>query len=220
MKYLSLMAVAAVLVPLVAFASPSGLNNIPTADTCTPGILVMQAYSNTRSEGGASFSVGAKYGVVKGIEVGVDYQLAPEGSTGPLNGQVKGAWWTEDGTTGLCLGLAGITNDWDEHHPFPYGVISHKFSPLDRGHIGYAPQKDAQQFFLGYDHQFPGALLRTDFVRDTDNDVSMYSLGALVPTSWGAWEGWVSRVDTDEDDDTVFTLKVDFAADTRKPAAE
>jgi hypothetical protein len=216
MKYLVLMAVAAVLVPLVAFGSPSGLNNIPTADTCSPNVLVLQAYSNAGTEGDSSFSVGAKYGVIKGIEVGADYQLSPEGSTGPLNLQVKGAWWTPDGNTGLCLGLAGITSDWGEHHPFPYGVVSHKFTPLDRGHIGYAPQQDAKQFFLGYDHQFPGWLFRTDFVRDTDNSVSLYSAGALIPSKWGAAEGWVSRTDGNEDDTTVFTLKLDFALDFNK----
>ena len=216
MKYLILMAAAAVLVPLVAFGSPSGLNNIPTADTCSPGVLVLQAYSNSGSEASTSFTAGAKYGVIKGIEVGADYQLTPDGSTGPLNFQAKGAWWTPDGDTGLCLGLAGVTLDWGEHSVFPYGVISHKFTPLDRGHIGYAPQQDAKQFFLGYDHQFNGALLRADFVRDTDNNKSMYSLGALVPSKWGAAEGWVTRATQAGEDETLVTLKLDFAIDTNR----
>jgi hypothetical protein len=215
MKYLCLALLVVALVPVAALASPSGLNNIPTADTCTPKVLVLQAYSNFGSDMKTSYTAGAKYGAAKGLEVGVDYQFAPDGSTGPINLQVKQAWWPGDAQTGYCLGLAGITGDWGEHHVFPYGVVSHKFNTLDRGHIGFAPQQDAQQFFVGYDHQFESALLRADYVRNDDADSNMYSLGALVPTKWGAVEGWVSRVDA-ASDNTVFTLKLDYAIDFTK----
>lgn len=215
MRCLCLALLVVALVPVAVFASPSGLNNIPTADTCPANILVLQAYSNFGSDMKTTYTGGAKYGVVPGLEVGVDYQFAPDGSTGPINLQAKKAWWPGDGMTGYCVGVAGVTDNWSKHDVFPYGVISHKFNNLDRGHIGYAPQDDADQFFVGYDHQFEAALLRADYVRNDDADSNMYSIGALVPTKWGAIEGWVSRIDA-ATDDTVFTLKLDYAIDLSK----
>jgi hypothetical protein len=209
-----LLCVVAVLVPVLVLASPSGLNNIPTADTCTPGVLVLQAYSNSQSDAKTSLTAGAKYGAAKGLEVGVDYGFAPEGATGPVVFQVKKAWWNENGDTGGAIGLAGISSSWSEHHPYPYGVISHKFTDVDRGHFGVAPQQDANQWFVGYDHTFPSpssVMLRADMVQDTDNESTMYSLGALVPTKFGAVEGWVTRVNADGDDSTSVTLKLDYA---------
>lgn len=196
-----------------AFASPSGLNNIPTADTASAGVLVLQAYSNLSSGDKTTFTAGAKYGLMPNLEIGVDYGIAPD--SGPVVFQAKKAWWPGEGQTGYCLGIAGVTDNWSKHHPFPYGVISHKFTDLDRGHIGFAPQEDAQQFFVGYDHQFPQFLLRADYVRDTDASSNMYSIGGLFPTKWGAGEAWVTRVDGD-DDDTIFTLKLDYAIDFNK----
>jgi len=201
----------ALTLPVVVLASPSGLNNIPTADTCPSGLLVLQAYSSSQSDAKTALMAGAKYGLRDYFEVGVDHQFAPEGATGPLQLQAKKAWWTRDLRTGFAAGLAGITDDWNEHPVYPYAVVSHRVGDRDRVHGGLAPQQDAFQWFAGYDYTLPcNTMLRTDLVRDTDNNVTKYSLGALVPTKFGALEGWVTRRDATSND-TILTLKVDYA---------
>jgi hypothetical protein len=211
-KYLGITLLLVVCVPLVVYASPSGLNNIPTADTCSPGVLVLQGYSGSSQGEKTSLFVGAKAGPAKDWEIGLDYQAAPEGATGPLVFQVKKAWWLEDGNLGLAVGVAGVTTDWSEHKPFPYAVLTRKGTGADRYHVGFAPQADAKQWFIGYDHTLPcKTMLRFDLVRNTDADTTMVSAGALVPMDFGAVEGWVTRNDGNDCDSTSLTLKVDYA---------
>ena len=201
--------------PALLLASPSGLNNIPTADFAPEKVLVLQAYGTDSNQSGAKTTgtAGFKYGLGDGWEVGADYGFAPT-PTGPIFFQAKKTWPVEDTSTRFCLGLAGITDDVSHRPAYPYAVISQKLSPKWRGHGGYAPQKDNKQWFLGTDYTVgSGTMLRSDVVRGTTHSFTMYSLGALVPTGFGAVEGWVTRNHTNGpgSDATLFTLKLDYA---------
>ena len=209
-----LVCVFALLTPVLLLASPSGLNNIPTADFAPQGTLVLQAYSSFQSDSKTSGTLGAKYGVGYGLEIGADWQGAAS-PTGPLTLQVKKTWPVADADTRFCLGLANINTNTGDNPLYPYAVVSQKLAAKWRGHAGYAPQKDNKQWFLGTDYTLPcGTMLRSDYVHGTTNDFNLYSLGALVPTKFGAVEGWVSRNcpgGAGSSNATIYTLKLDYA---------
>jgi hypothetical protein len=212
----AVIAITALSSPGLLFASPSGLNNIPTADFTPDGVLVLQTYSFSQSGAKTTGFLGAKYGLGDGIEVGADGQLAAS-PTGPLTLQAKKTWPVEDARIKLCLGIANITADTGENPLYPYGVVGAKLCGQSRGHLGFAPQKGNHEWLLGYDYTLSGGtMLRTDVVRgiSADNKHTLYSLGGLMPTKFGAVEGWVTRAINNSpggSDATVYTLKLDYA---------
>jgi hypothetical protein len=136
---------------------------------------------------------------------------------GPLAFQVKKTWPADDSRSRLCLGVASITTDTGTNPLYPYAVASARLCGRSRGHLGFAAQKGNHQLLLGYDYTLDcGTMLRADVVRGlTDGSrMTLYGLGALVPTKFGAVEGWVTRNiggAADGGDATVFTLKLDWA---------
>ena len=197
----------------LACASPSGLNNIPTADFTPDGVLVLQSYCFAQSGERTDLYLGAKYGAGHGIEVGLDKRVAPD-PDGPMQLQAKKTWAAGE-TTRLCLGVANVTDDTSDHPVFPYGVVSQKLTGAARFHAGYAPQRDNHQWFVGADYTLgQGTMLRSDLVRNTTQSQTLYSVGALAPTRFGAVEGWVSRLQDSSiggSDATIYTLKLDWA---------
>jgi hypothetical protein len=206
----------ALLAPALLLASPSGLNNIPTADYTQAGQLVLQAYGTLASGADNSLFLGAKFGLGNGIEVGADRLMAPS-PDGPLAFQVKKTWSMPVIPLKLCAGLANITDATGDHPLYPYGVASYHLPGASRAHLGIALPEDNHQLLAGFDYTLgDGTMLRTDLVRGFTggNQMTLYSLGALVPKKFGAVEGWITRgIDSAPGggNSTALTLKVDFS---------
>ncbi len=174
----------------LAVATPTGLNNIPTADTVPHRTVAVQAFS---SFGGANqfaangpgqhsfwmgFKTGWEFAPVR-LEWGLDSPLAPD-LTGPLFAQVKaGLTPWEHGA--LAVGVAGIAlTDTDRAgDPFTYAMLAHDFG-LVRAHLGYGVQTDGNSALIGLDRTWK--LLGRDFNLNAD----------LVQTR--DQEGWLPAV--------------------------
>lgn len=140
-------------------ASPSGLNNTPTADSCAEQTLVLQTWSGFGAEMKPDHWVGAKYGVFKneafgGLEVGADWKLNGDPSRPPV---FQGKYAIGIGKTGpqLSVGIANLSTDRDLNgEPMPYGVVSYDLLGALRVHAGYGFQKGNEGAFGGLDRTF------------------------------------------------------------------
>ena len=224
-----MIAVAVWLLPLLsrqAQASPSGLNNIPTADTPPDRVVVLQAY-DTFGEGRVhDLSAGMKFGLRPGSqypwaprwEGGVDGHLAPD-PVGPAAFQAKLAIQPWANLPALALGSANlaVTREDRDHgnQPFNYLVLTHDFH-LFRLHGGYALQHDNNAGFVGADVTFPVAnrplTLRTDAIQIQNEKRWLASVGAMYQLSrnlvlevWGSFP-------TDHREPAV-TIKLDWIWD-------
>src|SRR5687767_5831963 len=109
-------------------ATPSGLNNIPTADTAGESDYVFQAFTNFGERRRPDNNLGFKTGLAlfgEKFEVGLDGRITPD-KGGPAVAQVKyahGIW--EGGTLGV--GIANIavrSEDRDRAgNPLKYGIV-------------------------------------------------------------------------------------------------
>lgn len=64
----------------IAYATPSGLNNIPTADVTPANVLVIQQFSNSGSDQQSLYQFGFKYGLAENWEIGLDKRIYESGS--------------------------------------------------------------------------------------------------------------------------------------------
>jgi hypothetical protein len=189
-KLLSLLAAAP-----AALATPTGLNNIPTADTVPSGTLAIQAFSSlggpnqfaANGPGKHSFWMGFKTGLELQrlrIEWGLDSPLAP-GNAGPLFGQVKTGITPWDNGL-LTFGVAGIalTDSKRAGDPFYYGILSHDFGIL-RTHVGYGLQTRGDSVLLGVDRNIKfwdrDLNLNTDLVQTRNGHGWLPAIGAKYP---------------------------------------
>lgn len=192
----------------VAFASPTGLNNIPTADVVPHKVLVLQSWA--AFDGDTSWLTGFKYGPAKNWEVGLDDAVAGAGSAGAPTLQAKYRVPLQEGAA-LALGAANISNDRDRYGGvFPYGVVSAALAHVN-GHLGYAWQKDNHGLFVGVDGAVGEKLtLRADWRQVADGDESVASLGFIRELS-PRWlvEGWAS-FPTAEGAENGYVIKCDY----------
>jgi len=199
-------------------ATPSGLNNIPTADTAGQGEYVFQAYSNFGEQRRPDTSLGFKTGFDvfdQKIEVGLDGRVAPD-KGGPAVAQVKYAADIWSGGK-LGVGIANIafrSQDRDRAgNPFKYGIVTQKFGDRFRAHAGYGFQTDNDSVLLGADYTLKvngrDLVLRSDVIEIQDQDQFLGSFGFLYVINPNlVLETWASQ--PFEDGRTVGTLKFDF----------
>jgi hypothetical protein len=200
------------------FATPSGLNNIPTADTAGQGEYVFQAFTNFGEGRRADTNLGFKTGFDifgQKLEVGLDGRITPD-KGGPAVAQVKyaaGIW--SGGRIGV--GVANIafrSQDRDRAgNPFKYGIVTQKLGDKLRVHGGYGFQTDNDSVLLGADYSFKiggrDVLLRSDLIEIQDQDQFLGSFGFLVVINKNlVLESWASQ--PFEDGRTVGTIKFDF----------
>jgi hypothetical protein len=200
------------------FATPSGLNNIPTADTPGDRELVIQQFSTWGDDRQPDYSAGMKMGLQpwgQKLEWGVDGHLAPD-DAGPAVFQAKYALQPANSWPTLALGIANLAVTSHERdragQPFTYGVISHDFTWL-RAHAGYGFQHQNDAAFVGLDKTvtvFECPLtLRGDIIQIDDQDQWQASAGFLLRLhKMLAIESWVSQP-LDHGKPSV-TLKFDF----------
>ncbi len=193
-----------------AWATPTGLNNIPTAEVVGEHELVLQAFSEFGREREPAWFDGFKYGPAPDWEVGLDDLFAGPGSAGGPTLQAK--YRTPLGNrAAMALGAANISNDRSRHGDvFPYVAVSGDLGPL-RLHVGRSWQADNQAWFLGMDAAASADLtLRADWIQAADGEESIASLGFICTIS-PRWlvEGWAS-FPTEEDAESSYIVKLDF----------
>lgn len=206
-KYIALLALATA---SALHATPSGLNNIPTADAIPHRTVAFQAFSsfgglnqfNTSGEGKHSFWMGFKTGWELGpahLEWGLDSPLGSE-FTGPLLFQTKVGFkpW-EDGA--FALGVAGIAlTDIDRSgDPFTYAMLAHDFG-FARFHLGYGVQTNGNSLLAGVDKTWKlldrDFNLNADIVQVRDQEAWLPSLGAkYAVTEHVVLETWANFPD-------------------------
>jgi hypothetical protein len=208
---LALGCIVVALAAVPTFATPTGLNNIPTADVVPKDILVLQSWTDFGSDRDTGWAAGFKVGPAENWEVGLDGGLTGPGSGGGPTFQAKYKIPLQKGAR-VALGLANVSNDRDLHgNVFPYAVASVPLGDRANGHLGYGVQSGNHVLFLGADAAASKSLtLRSDWTQTNDGDESLWSLGFISPvTSNFLVEGWASFPSaTGVEND--YLLKVDY----------
>lgn len=193
MKNLSRIIALSLALGSTAFATPTGLNNIPTADTIDHRTIAVQAFSsfgpgaNQFSANGPdehSFWMGFKTGWQFGpanLEWGMDSPLFTHES-GPLFFQTKVGFKPWEGGK-IALGVAGIalTDINRAGDPFTYAMVAHDFGFL-RAHGGYGVQTNGNSFLFGLDKTFK--------VFDRDFNINADLVQAADESFWLPSVGW------------------------------
>ncbi len=213
--------VASGILVTVAVATPTGLNNIPTADTPPDRTVVIQAFANLREGSQDDFVAGFKMGLrpwEQRLEWGVDGRLG-EGGTGPAVFQGKYAIQPWEELPAVAVGVANLavtSEDRDEvGQAAKYLVGTHDFNWF-RGHVGFSFQQDNDAAFFGFDKTVDvlgrDLMLRTDFTQIDDADQWLGSGGFIYFLHENfAVESWVSV--PFEHGKPTFTLKLNFIFD-------
>ena len=216
-----------------AWASPSGLNNIPTTDTVPQNVLVFQNWVNLAEGSQPEAFLAFKYGVpiLDGLEVGVDWKAL--GNThGHAALQAKHAFNIQEDIWKAVVGIANVS-DSRKHNGevFPYVATSYDLQMV-KLHAGFAAQPHNQAFFAGIDRTFPflsrNLQLKGDVIQIDDMDDALFSVGFLYdfspltdeplrPGLMGVLdeisrniviEGWVSIPSTGGEE--VLTMKLNY----------
>ncbi len=199
----------------MAWASPSGLNNIPTVDVVPRNVLVLQTWGNYMSGASPAYVAGFKYGLPAGIEIGLDSRV-DSGDSGPLTGQAK---WRlplpgDESPYAMLVGVANVSDDRDEAGEADPYLVSGFDLGFARLSLGYSFQKDNYSVFAGVDKAFTlqsrGLVLRADVRQIDDGDEWLASAGLLheLPLNL-VFEGWVST-STADDAEEVLTTKLNY----------
>lgn len=216
MKYI--IALCALSFTTAALATPSGLNNIPTADTPAQGEYVFQSWTNFGNGRDADFNVGFKTGFdVWGqkLEIGADSRLFPD-KGGPVVLQFKYVHEVWEGGK-LAVGIANLAlgGEYADRvgDPFNYALLSQTLVDTFRVHAGFAAQTNNNSVLLGVDNTFKvlnrDLQLRTDFVQIQDQEQWMGSAGFLYVLHPNiVLEGWASQ--PVDDGQAFYTAKINF----------
>lgn len=154
-----LLALAPLVTVSALYATPSGLNNIPTADTAPQGTLVLQTFSTVGGDADPDLNIGFKTGLeFKPVrfEFGADSHVYP-GLGGPVVVQGKVAYPIGDHLPTIAGGVANLT--FSEHErgrageAFGYGVLTEDFG-FFRLTAGCGVQDGDALPFVGVDKTF------------------------------------------------------------------
>lgn len=197
-----------------ALATPSGLNNIPTADTVPHRTVAVQAF-DTFSSHSDDFWMGFKTGWdltdKLHLEWGLDSHLSPD-PVGPLYFQTKVGFspW-EDGKIAIGVAGVGLTNTDRAGDPFTYAVLTQDLH-FARLSVGYGLQTDANTVLLGLDRNFKvfnrNLNVNADLVQTGDQSGWLTALGVKYDlTKHIVLESWVNLPD---DGDASVMAKINF----------
>jgi hypothetical protein len=191
-------------------ASPTGLNNIPTADVVPQGVLVIQEFQNFGNDQRPTFFAGAKYGGAKQLEVGVDDHFAGKPTGSPVV-QAKYKLLNDDKHLSAALGVANLGDHARNGDAAFYVALKRELTPQFRGHIGYLNQGDSS-FFAGVDGDLgkSGWVGRSDAIQTNRGHDWLASVGTIGPLGKNALvEAWAS-FPTQSGQSTTFTLKFNW----------
>lgn len=163
-----------------ASASPSGLNNIPTADTCPDQTLVLQSWAGFGYDMSPDYWSGMKYGLfdsatLGSAEAGADWDMRGDPSRPPVF-QAKYAIGICQTGPRIAVGVANVATDNKlDGDPMPYAVLSYDIQGLLRVHAGYGFQNNNEGAFGGLDRTIDlggvslmlcGDIIQTDYHHD------------------------------------------------------
>lgn len=206
-----------------AMATPSGLDNIPTADTPPDKVVVLQAWDTFGDKAVHDFNLGMKFGVrpwgsdgwAPRFEGGLDSSIFP-GASGPIAFQGKVAVHPWEQLPTFCIGSANLelsSADRDKAgEPFNYLVLTEDLNVF-RLHAGYAVQTKNNAGFFGIDKSIKimnhDVDLCADAIQTNDQHYWLASVGTKVELTHNLmFEGWTS---IPVDHGTVsFLLKLDW----------
>jgi len=196
-----------------AMASPSGLNNIPTADVVPEKILVLQGYGHLAHGSRPDWWGGFKFGPLRNLEIGFDGQLNPDPSSeGALVGQFKYRVQPLENTA-VAAGVANLGDKSRSGEIDYYAVVSQDLNYL-RVHLGATFQRDNEGIFAGLDSTFPmfdrDFTLRTDLRQTNERDDLLGSLGFMYDLGWNfiveTWGSFPSQGGSEN----ILTLKLNY----------
>ena len=211
------------------WASPSGLNNIPTADICPTQTLVLQDWGDFGHGMKGDNWVGFKYGLFKGAEIGADWKSS---GTPYLEPQFQAKYTVTPGGLWPQLGggIANVSfNASKNGDAMPYLLLTEDVAGWFRLHAGYSFQKDNFGVFAGVDTTFDllgrDLMLCGDFIQANDRQDALFAPGiklnfgkrSTAPDAgkgmdamlkYFVFEGW-STFNTDGSQNS-YTLKLDF----------
>ncbi|WP_395730298.1 hypothetical protein [Prosthecobacter sp.] len=183
---------AAVAAATSAFGTPTGLNNIPTAETIDHRTVAVQFFTSFggsnqfatsgpgKSSQWAGFKTGWDFNPLH-LEWGLDSVLGT-GYSGPLLFQTKARiqpW--QDGM--FALGIAGValTDTKRSGDPFTYAMLYHDFHVV-RLHAGYGLQTNGNSYLFGVDRTWKlfdrNLNLNADLVQSRNQHGHIAALGA------------------------------------------
>lgn len=195
-----------------AFGTPTGLNNIPTADTVPHRTVAVQYFS---SFGGANQFAAPEPGKTSqwmGFKTGWDFKPlhlewgmdSPLGTgvSGPLLFQTKARFepW-DDGMFALGVANIALTDINRSGDPFSYAMLWHDFH-VARLHAGYGYQTNGSSFLFGIDRTWKvfdrNFNLNADLVQSRDQRGLITAVGAKYDLSKHiVLETWANFPDRD-----------------------
>jgi len=195
------------------WATPTGLNNIPTADVVPEKILVLQAFAEAGEDNKPDYFTGFKYGLVKNLEIGLDGRVFPESALEEvIKAQAKYRFEFGESTS-VALGIANLGDHarlgWEDY----YIVLAQDLDFI-RVHLGGTAQRDNEGIFAGLDKTVKllekDLTLRSDIIQTNDShDVTasagfIYDLGCNI-----LFETWMS-FPTQSGKENIVTVKFDY----------
>ncbi|MFZ4764352.1 MAG: hypothetical protein ACOYMN_05315 [Roseimicrobium sp.] len=197
-----------------ALATPSGLNNIPTADTvphCTVAVQAFDTFSTGSDDFWLGFKTGWNLADALHLEWGLDSHLSPD-PAGPLYFQTKLGFspW-EDGKIAVGVANVGLSSSDRVGDPFTYAVLTQDLH-VARLSVGYGLQTDANTALIGLDRTFQvferNLNLNADLVQTGDQSGWLTSVGAKYDlTKHIVLESWVNLPD---EGDASVVAKINF----------
>ncbi len=166
----------------MAWASPTGLNNIPTTDVTPKRTVVVQTWLDLVENHQPQQFVGFKTGVIDGLEFGIDWK-AYGAEHGHATLQTKYSFDIKKDLLAVAVGIANVSDN--RHHNgevFPY-VVTAADLKIFRLHFGFAPQPHNEAFFGGVDRTFRlfdrNLQLKADAIHINDKEDILFSVGFL-----------------------------------------
>lgn len=199
--------------PGIVSGTPTGLNNIPTADVVPEKVLVFQGWSDFGEDRGPSYFAGFKFGHVKRLEVGVDGRLGAD-SSGPLTAQLKYQVYRFDFGLIPLVGIDNISTETDKAGKAnPYVVLTQDLKFL-RIHLGHNFQDENEAFFGGIDKSIrvwdQELILRADLKQTNQRDDLLGSAGFLLTLPYNLiLECWVS-IPSQDDIKESYIVKINY----------
>lgn len=205
----------------LCFASPTGLNNIPTTDVVPDKTLVLQTWLTSGEDAKPVYVAGFKYGIIDRVEVGLDSKIGSV-TGGPVALQGKLKIFESDIGFASLAGVEGITfesNRRIEDDILPYFALSQDIRinedlQLIRLHGGYIFQKNNFGFFFGADRTFDvleqTLILRSDIKQVNDMDDLLISGGFLFTLPFNlVLESWLN-IPTQSGKEESVTVKLNY----------
>ena len=196
-----------------AWATSTGLNNIPTADVVPENVLVFQFIGDLANNSTPAYTTGFKYGPAKNIEIGLDGNIFPQKTkTETLVAQGKLRFALSD-SLAIAGGIANLGDRARAGREFPFGVLSQDLGFL-RVHFGGTVQKDNEGFFGGIDKTIKffdrDLTLRSDIIQANDQRDTTTSAGFIydighnfLVESWTSFPSESGKAD-------VTTIKLNY----------